>query len=207
MTTGPGGGNTATYPQSFLRVGTDDAHLEFTFGPPSFNRSSLNGSLIGGWSDINLGAKYELGYTSKAVWGVGAIVSFPTGSRAFTAGSPQYTGDFNWTYAFNSTWSLAGTVSANALSAYNAAGIAQSYFACIPSIVVSASLPNSSSLFAEYTYYSRAAPNAGAKSLIDAGYTRDLGSSVQVDVEYGDSPTRLNAQTQHYVGAGLSFLF
>jgi hypothetical protein len=206
VTTGPGGGNIATYPQSFLRVGTFDPHLEFTFAPPSFNRSSVGGSLVGGWSDINLGAKYELGYTSKAAWGVGAIVSFPTGGRAFTAGNAQYSGDLNWTYTLDPTWSLAGTVSANALSAYNAAGIAQSYFAWIPSIVLSASLPQSSSLFAEYTYYSRAAPNAGPKSLIDVGYTRDLGPNVQVDVEYGDSPTPLSAQTQHYVGAGLSFL-
>lgn len=74
-------------------------------------------------------------------------------------------------------------------------------------IVPSASLPQSSSLFAENTYYSRAAPNAGAKSLIDVGYTRDLGPNVQVDVEYGDSPTLLSAQSQHYVGAGLSLLY
>jgi hypothetical protein len=101
----------------------------------------------------------------------------------------QYSGDLNWTYTLDPTWSLAGTVSANALSAYDAAGIAQSYFAWIPSIVLSASLPQSSSLFAEYTYYSRVGPN------------------VQVDVEYGVSPTLLDAQTQHYVGAGLSFLY
>ena len=207
VTSGPGGGNTATYPQSFLRAGTFDPHLEFTFGPPLFNRSSVGGSVVGGWSDINLGAKYELGYTSKAVWGFGAIVSLPTGSRAFTAGNAQYTGDLNWTYALDKTWSLAGTVSANALSACNAAGIAQSYFFCVPSIVLTASLPQSSSFFVEYAYYSRAAPNAGAKSLIDAGYTRDIGANVQLDVEYGDSPTQLNAQTQRYVGAGLSFLY
>jgi opacity protein-like surface antigen len=207
VTTGPSGGNTASYPQSLLRVGTFDPRLEFTFAPPSFNRSSVGGSSIGGWSDINLGAKYELGYTSKAVWGVGASASLPTGSRAFTAGNAQYSGDVNWAYSMNTAWSLAGTVSANALSAYNAAGIAQSYFACIPSVVLTASLPRSSSIFVEYAYYSRSAPNAGAKSLIDAGYTRDIGSNVQLDVEYGDSPTQLNAQTQHYVGAGLSFLY
>ena len=207
VTTGPGGGNTASYPQSFLRVGTFDPHLEFTFAPPSFNRSSVGGSLTRGWNDISLGAKYELGYTAKAVWGIGASASLPTGSRAFTAGNAQFSGDVNWTYSVSTTWSFAGTVSANALSAYNAAGIAQSYFACIPSVVLTASLPQSSSIFVEYAYYSRAAPNSGAKSLIDAGYTRDLGANLQLDVEYGDSPTLLNAQTQHYVGAGLSLLY
>jgi hypothetical protein len=207
VTTGLGGGNTASYPQSFLRVGTFDPHLEFAFAPPSFNRSSVDGSLTGGWTDISLGAKYELGYTAKAVWGIGASVSLPTGSRAFTAGNAQYSGFVNWTYSVNTTWSLAGTISANALSAYNVTGFAQSYFAGIPSIVLTASLPQSASIFFEYAYYSRTAPGSGAKSLIDAGYTRDVGTNVQLDVEYGDSPTLLNAQTQHYVGAGLSLLF
>jgi hypothetical protein len=41
VTTGPGSGNVAAYPQSFLHIGTFDPHLEFTFGPPSFNRSSV----------------------------------------------------------------------------------------------------------------------------------------------------------------------
>jgi hypothetical protein len=207
VTTGPGGGNTATYPQAFLRVGSFDPHLEYTIGAPSFERSSIGAALASGWSDMNLGAKYELGYTAKAVWGVGAIVSLPTGNAPFTAGHPQYTGDFNWTYAFNSTWSLSGTVSANALSAPNASGVIQPYFAWLPSIALSAGLPQSSSFFVEYAYYSRTAPNLGAKSLIDGGYIRDFGPNLQFDVEYGDSPTRLNAQTQHYVGAGLSVLY
>ncbi len=207
MTTGPGGGNTAAYPQAFLRIGTFDPHLEFTVGAPSFERSSVGASLVDGWSDANVGAKYELGYTSKAVWGVGTVVSFPTGDNPFTAGRTQYSGDFNWTYTLNSTWSLAGTVSANALSAFTAPGRVASYFAWVPSVVVSAALPQNSSLFAEYAYYSRTAPNLGAKSLIDGGYIRDLGPNLQLDLEYGDSPTLLAGQTQHYVGAGLSVLY
>jgi hypothetical protein len=156
---------------------------------------------------MNLGAKYELGYSSKAVWGVGVIVSLPTGNAPFTAGHAQYTSDFNWTYAFNSTWSLSGTVSANALSAVNAGGEIQPYFAWVPSVALSASLPQNSSLYVEYAYYSRTAPNLGAKSLIDGGYIRDFGPNLQFDMEYGDSPTPLEAQTQHYVGAGLSVLY
>jgi hypothetical protein len=207
VTTGPGGGNTATYPQDFLRIGSFDPHLEYTIGAPSFERSSTGATLVSGWSDMNLGAKYELGYSSKAVWGVGVIVSLPTGNAPFTAGHAQYTSDFNWTYAFNSTWSLSGTVSANALSAVNAGGEVQPYFAWVPSVALSASLPQNSSLYVEYAYYSRTAPNLGAKSLIDGGYIRDFGPNLQFDMEYGDSPTPLEAQTQHYVGAGLSVLY
>jgi len=207
ITTGPGGGATTSYPQSFLRAGTANPHLEITFGLPSFDRSSVGGTPTAGWSDSSFGAKYELGYSSKAVWGVDAIVSLPTGARAFTAGNAQYSGDFNWTYTLDSTWSLAGTLGANELSSLSSGGVARSYFAWIPSIVLSASLPRSSSLFVEYAYYSQTATGASERSLIDGGFARDIGPNVQVDVEYGDLPTPVNAQTQHYVGAGAAIAF
>jgi hypothetical protein len=35
---------------------------------------------------------------------------------------------------------------------------------------------------------------------------RDLDLNLRLDVEYGDSPTLLAGQTQHYVGAGISAL-
>lgn len=207
VTAGPGGGTTTSYPQSFWRVGTSDPHLEYAFGLPSFNRASAGGAPVSGWSDFSFGAKYEMGYNAKAVWGVGAVVSIPTGARPFTAGNAEASGDFNWTYALDPVWSLAGTVSANELSAPVAGGTAQSYFAWIPSVVLSATLPHSSSVFVEYALYSRAAPGAGGRSLIDAGYIRDIGANVQLDAEYGDSPTHVLGQTQRYVGAGASVLF
>jgi hypothetical protein len=63
-----------------------------------------------------------------------------------------------------------------------------------------------SQISAEYAYFSSAGPNLGGKSLIDFVYQRDFGSHVQFDVEYGFSPTVINGQTSHYVGAGLSFM-
>ena len=39
----------------------------------------------------------------------------------------------------------------------------------------------------------------------DFGYQKDLSSKVQVDAEYGFSPTAIGGQTQHYIGAGISF--
>ncbi len=40
-TTGPGGGSSALYPQSLLRIGTADPHLDFEFGFPSAETSSV----------------------------------------------------------------------------------------------------------------------------------------------------------------------
>jgi hypothetical protein len=207
VTTGQGGGNTAAYPQSLIRVGTFDPHLDFELGPITENHSSVGGVASNGSSDLSLGAKYELGYSSNADWGINAVVTIPTGAKAFGAGNAQYTGNFNWAYTINSEFGLSGTLGFNAFSAYNSAGVPQSYFAFAPTLEASAALPGGpSQISAEYAYFSSAGPNLGGKSWFDFIYQRDFGQHVQFDVEYGFSPTLINGQKQHYIGAGLSFM-
>ena len=206
-TTGLGGGSNAIYPQSLVRIGTADPHLDLEFGLPSYETSSVGQPTVTGSSDVSLATKYELGYSSNADWGLYGAITYPTGSRAFTAGNAQFTGDFDWGYTINSEFSLSGTLSFNALSAANSAGVAQSYFAFIPSLELTAGLPGGpSQISAEYAYYSAAGPGFRSKSLIDFVYQRDFGSHLQFDAEYGFSPTLVNGQKQHYVGAGLSFM-
>ncbi|MBV8498849.1 MAG: hypothetical protein JO003_06320 [Candidatus Eremiobacteraeota bacterium] len=206
-TSGTGGGSNANYPQSLLRIGTADPHLDLEFGFPSYETSSVGQPTVTGSSDVSLATKYELGYSSSADWGVYGAITYPTGSKAFTAGNAQFTGDFNGSYTINSEFSLAGTLSFNALSGANAVGAAQSYFAFIPSLELSAALPGGpSQISAEYAYFSAAGPGLGSKSLIDFVYQRDFGNHVQFDAEYGFSPTVINGQKQHYIGAGLSFM-
>jgi hypothetical protein len=206
-TSGAGGGSDAYYPQSLLRIGTADPHLDFEFGFPSYETSSVGQPTTTGTSDVSLGTKYELGYNSNAFWGVYGAITYPTGSKAFTAGNAEFTGDLNGSYTISSEFSLAGTLSFNALSAANAAGSPQSYFCFIPSLELSAALPGGpSQILAEYAYFSAAGPGFGSKDLIDFVYQRDFVNHVQLDVEYGFSPTVLNGGKQHYVGAGLSFM-
>jgi hypothetical protein len=207
VTTGPGAGNTATYPQAYLRFGTADPHLELEVTPPDANRSSLGGTLATGASDVNLGAKYELGYSTRWLYGVNGLISFPTGSPAFTAGNAQFTGNFNWSYAVNTVLGFSGTLGFNDLSGLDPRGAAQSYFAFIPSLELTASLPGPSEIFGEYAYFSQAGVGLGSKYLFDFGYVHDIGTHVQLDAEYGFSPTVLDGQRQHYAGAGASFMF
>jgi hypothetical protein len=207
VTTGTAGGNTAAYPQSFLRIGSADPHLEFSFTAPSVTASSNGATFARGASDINFGAKYELGYGTKWLYGVNGVVSVPTGTRAFSAGDAQFTGNFNWSYAVSSVIGLAGTVGFNALSGFNSAGSAQSYFAFVPSLEATATLPGNSELFGEYAYFSQAGVGLGGKNLFDFGYVHDFGAHVQFDAEYGFLPTLINGQRQHYAGAGLSFMY
>lgn len=207
VTTGSEGGTTASYPQSYLRFGSANPHIEFDVTPPSESRSSVGGSLADGSTDTGLGMKYELGYSARWIYGINGAVTFPTGTKAFSAGNPQYTGNFNWSYTVNSVIGLAGTVGFNAFSGLSSSGLPQSYFAIVPSFLVTASLPGSpSELFAEYVYYSQAGVGLGDKHLFDFGYERDLGDRVQLDAEYGFSPTPLAGQRQRYVGAGASFM-
>lgn len=206
-TTGIGGGSTAVYPQSLLRIGTADPHLDFEFGFPSYGTTSVGGPAITGSTDVSLATKYELGYSANALWGVYGAITYPTGSTAFSAGNAQFTGDFDFGYTINSEFGLAGTLGFNALSGLNSGGAAQSYFAFIPSLEFTAALPGGpSQLAAEYAYFSATGPGLPGKSLIDFVYQRDFGSHVQFDVEYGFSPNVINGQSQHYVGAGLSFM-
>ncbi|MBV8198099.1 MAG: hypothetical protein JO263_08185 [Candidatus Eremiobacteraeota bacterium] len=207
VTTGIGGGSNANYPAALLRFGTANPHVDLEFGPPSYETTSVGTPLTTGTSDVNLGLKAELGYSANADWGANVMVAFPTGSRAFTAGNAQFTGNLNAGYTINPELSLAGTLSFNAFSAINAGGVAQSYFAFVPSLELSAALPGGpSQISAEYAYFSAAGPNLGSKNLIDFVYQRDFGSHLQLDVEYGFSPTSINGQKQHYVGAGLAFM-
>ncbi len=205
-TAGPGGGSSANYPQPLIRIGTANPHFDVELAPPSAETTSVGEPTVTGTSDVSVGAKYEAGYSSKALWGANGLITFPTGSPAFSAGDPQFTGSLNGAYTVNSVLGLAGSLSFNALSGLNASGAPQSYFAFIPSLELTATLPGPSEFFGEYAYFSQAGVGLGAKSLLDFGYIRDLGGHVQLDVEYGFSPTSLNGQTQHYVGAGLSFM-
>jgi hypothetical protein len=203
--TGPGGSNTINYPQSFVRVGIGP-HMELSFSPPSFNRTSTGGTILSGSSDMNFGAKWEFGYNEKASWGGNVLVSAPTGDPAFTAGATQYTGNLNWSYSLSPVWSASGTLGFNSLAALNAQGQYQNYSAFIPSIDFSALLPANSAAFAEYVYYSHAGPGLAGRSLIDFGYIYDAGAHVQLDIEYGFQPTVIDGQKQHYFGAGVSFM-
>jgi hypothetical protein len=205
IVTGPGGGTIANYPQSFLRVGLSQ-HMELAFTPPSYSRSSESGALVTGSTDMNFGAKWELGYTERAVWGANLQVSVPTGSPAFTAGGPQYTANLNWSYTLSSVFGAAGTIGFNGLSGTTTSGQLQRYSAVIPTALLTAALPGASQLFGEYVYFSRAGPGLGGKSLVDFGYQRDLGEHVQLDIEYGFQPTVISGQKQHYFGAGFSFM-
>jgi hypothetical protein len=206
VTTGNGGGNTATYPQAFVRIGTGDRDVEFDVAVPNANRSSLQGISTAGSSDLGIGAQMALGHTRSAAWGVALLVTIPSGSPNFTAGAAQYLAGFNWTYALTPAVGLFGSENVSAAAAPNAGGSPQSFFLFAPSTGASVTLSPQSQAYAEYTAYGHAGPGLGSKSLFDFGYQLQLGPHVVIDVDYGFAPPGPTGQKQHYAGAGLSFM-
>lgn len=205
VTTGSAGGITVNYPQAVVRIGIAK-HMDLSFTPPSYTRSSFGGTIASGSSDMNFGAKWELGYTNRALWGMNVGVTGVTGSPGFTAGGTQYTANFNWSYAVDSVFGVSGTLGFNSLVGTDTAGNYRSYGAFIPSVILTAGLPGPSQAFAEYAYFSHAGPGLGAKSVIDFGYQQAFGDHALFDVEYGFQPTVINGQKVHYIGAGLSLM-
>lgn len=204
--TGAGGGDIASYPSSFIRIGTVLPRIEIALTPPNVMRSSVGGSIIGGSSDGAIGVKYEAGYTSKALWGANVQISEPTGTPAFSAGGAQYTANANWGYALSPVVGLAGTFGFNTLSAFDASGNVRHYAAFIPSMEMTIALSSRSQAFAEYAYFSHAGLGLPGKSVLDAGYQRALSENGQIDIEYGFTPTPIAGQQGRYIGFGLSFM-
>lgn len=179
-TTVTGAGTSVVYPQPYLRIGSGEPHVEYDLQLPSSIDSAI-------------GFKDELGYSSRALWGFNAQMSFPTGRSALTAGRPQYTLNAIAGYTLSPAISLSGMAGFDAI-------------AFVPSIDCSVTLSPRDGAFVEYAYFSRAAIGLPAKSQFDGGLIHDLNPHVQLDVEYGLSPTLILGRRTRYTGAGISFM-
>lgn len=201
-----GSSTTAQYPQAFLRLGTGDPHLEFDVAAPSASTTNAGGTRTSGASDVAIGAKVELGYTSKALWGANALATLPTGSHAFTAGAAQYAFNLNWAYTLDQRFGLAGTVGYDRLSGFDSSGTIRHADAFAPSIELTGAVASNAQLFIEYAYASSAGIGLGSRSIVDAGYQRVLSPATQLDVEYGIASTPSGGSGQHYIGFGVAFM-
>jgi hypothetical protein len=197
-----GAGNTITYPQSLIRVGTEIRGLELDITPPQFVQARSGGVLTQGVSDVSAGLKYVLGYTAKFNYGVQTIFSAPTGTRAFSANGAQSTYAVNAGYTLSPVFSLATTLSAQSLTN----GV-QHFSSFVPSLVLSAALPNSSSVFGEVASFSNAiGPGTPTRTQYILGAYHDFGQRLQVDASVATSPTTATGK-YHYIGFGASYYF
>jgi hypothetical protein len=198
----PGAGNTVVYPQGSIRVGTALRNLEFGVIAPQYTRTSLGGAITTGLTDAGAALKYVIGYSPKVVYGVQASFTAPTGDKAFSAGATQSLYALQAAYTISPVFSLAAGVQDQIL----ATGGVQ-YGSFVPSLVLTASLPASTGVFAEVSQFTRAlGPGSTTRTQYIGGVYHDFGQRLQVDVEYGFSPTVATGK-YNYIGAGFGYYF
>jgi hypothetical protein len=202
-TTFPGNGNTVVYPQGLIRVGTVVPRLELQVLPPQYERTTtLGGPVVIGSSDAGAGLKYILGYTPKLNYGVQVNYTAQTGTNAFSAGATQSVYAFQMGYTLSPVFSL----TAGAQDQILASGGIQ-YGSFVPSLVLGVSLPNSIGLFAEVSQFTHAlGTGTPTRTQYIGGLYHEFGQRLQVDVEYGFSPT-VTTGKYRYVGAGFGYYF
>lgn len=200
-TSASGGGNTVVYPQTLIRVGTKIPALELDLAPPSAARTN-SGGVTTGTTDVGAGLKYVFGYTPKFNYGGQLFVTAPTGGNGFSAGGTQTTYALQAGYTLNSVFSVTGVTQVASLT--NGAARWTSF---IPSLVLSATLPNSTGLFAEVAQFSHATgPATPTRTQYIFGALHDVGQRLQLDASVGISPTVATGK-YHYVSFGASYYF
>jgi hypothetical protein len=200
-TSASGGGNTVVYPQTLIRVGTKVPALEFDLAPPSAVRTNLGG-VTTGTTDVGAGLKYVFGYTPKFNYGGQIFVSAPTGANGFSAGGTQTTYALQAGYTLSPVFSVTGVTQMASLT-----NGATRWTSFIPSLVVSATLPGSSGLFAEVAQFSHATgPATPTRTQYIFGALHDVGQRLQLDASIGISPTVATGK-YHYLSVGASYYF
>ena len=194
-----GSGTVVTAPQPLLRFGTDLKEFEFFIQPPSYQRASGSGATKEGVTDSAFGVKYVLGASPKMSYGVQTSFSVPTGTSGFSAGSFVQYYALNGSLALGPVFSLGGVA---ATSLTSSSGTTNASF--IPSLVLAASLPPAISVYGEIAQFSHAnGPATPTRTQFITGVSYDPVTKLQLDLEYGFSPTAATGKYQ-YVGFGVS---
>jgi len=199
-TSADGGGNAVQYPQMLVRVGTQLPGLEAFIAVPTVQKISGGGATLSGVTDIAAGLKYVLGATPKFSYGVQGQISAPTGTNAFSANGTDAIGALNLGYALGSVFSLSSALQIQSLYANGTR-----YTSFVPSLVLAAGLPQSTSLYGEIARFSNAiGASTPTRTQYILGVSHDIGQRLQLDLEGGYSPTTVTGKYR-YVGFGFSY--
>ena len=200
---GSGANSVVTYPQASLRVGLG-GNLEFDLNPESVARYSGTPRAVG-TTDSALGLKYELGYTSKMLYGVNVLYTLPTGSAPFSGFGDGLLANVNAAYTLSPALGLFATMGYNVQSA-GAPGLPARYHDFQPSLGASLVLPQSFNFFLEGFNQSSTGVGLGGRYGYDTGFQKDVGSRLQLDVNYYDYFAVQNGGHLHSIGVGASYL-
>ncbi len=204
-------GVATTIGQGFQRVGIAD-RVELDLIAPTFNRASSGGTLTTGYSDLGLGFKVELPQSGRFTYGIDGLFTAATGTGGFSMGGPSQTFNFDIAYAASPAIGVGSTLAfASAagtfMSPATTAGVTpisrlERYGYAMPSLVVTAQIPNAYQFYGELVGQSKIRPARGGRVLADFGLQKLLGQYLELDAEYGDSFTPVDGSRFHYIGIG-----
>ncbi|MDQ2907824.1 MAG: transporter [Candidatus Eremiobacteraeota bacterium] len=204
VSSGAGASALVTFPQTNMRVGLG-RNVEFDLNPPSLGYLSGAPRRVG-ITDGALGFKYEIGYSSRLLYGINALYTLPVGSPdVFSSNGDGILVNLNGALTLSPAIGLSATVGYNAQNGGTLAAPAR-YHDFQPSLGASVSLPQSISVFAEAFDQSATAPGLGGRFGYDTGFEKDVGSRLQLDFNYFDYFAVQNGQHQHSLGFGASYL-
>ncbi len=198
------GGKTGyNLPQAELRLGLP-AKTELAILFPNFTRQTIIPHA--GWGATTVGLKHELGYNAKWLGSIEGLLTLPSGSKAF--GSDSVGGAINGivNYTINSalTLTLMLGVSTQTLP-YALRG--QRYNSVNPDAVLSWQVTEKFETFGEVYGQSKTSPTSGAGFNADAGVLYLFTPNLVSDLEVGQRISGKLGLFNHYVGAGLAWLF
>jgi hypothetical protein len=200
---GNGAGRSVTYPQASLRVGVAP-NLEFDLDPGSVTRLSGPPEFTG-ISDTSLGIKYEFGYTSRLLFGANVLYTANTGDPAVSGNGDGVLANLNGALTLSPAVGLFATLGYNAQSAGSTAAPLR-YRGIDPSLGGSVSLPAALTFALEGFGQSSTGPGLGGRYGADAALERDVGSRLQLDVNYFQYFGAQSGTHLHAIGFGAAYL-
>ncbi len=204
-------GVVTTIGQGFQRVGVAD-RVELDLIAPTFNRASSGGALTTGYSDLGLGFKVELPQSGRFTYGIDGLLTAATGTGGFSMGGPSQTFNFDIAYAASPAIGIGSTLAfASAAGTFTSRATTvgvmptsriERYGYTMPSLVVTAQIPNAYQFYAELVGQSKIGPAQGGRIFTDFGLQKLLGQYLELDAEYGNSFTPVGGSRFHYIGVG-----
>ncbi|PZR58460.1 MAG: hypothetical protein DLM50_02965 [Candidatus Meridianibacter frigidus] len=193
-----------TYPQTFSRFGFRK-NLELDVLGPAFDQTSSGGTTTSGSSDSGVGIKYEFYHDDKNVAALDGLVTFPTGSGAYTAGGPGETINLDASHAITDHLGAGVTIGFASLAGTTLAGEQRRFWTVLPSAVLTYNWASRYQTYFEYYAQTRLRPDGGQRHAIDGGLQFLATPSLEIDFEAGHTQTDF-AQS-HYYGFGLGVKF
>ncbi len=203
-TGGGGGTTTALLPQANLRLGVAP-RLEIDLVPPSYERQSGSPPATG-TSDAFAGFKYQIGATSKMIYGVNVLSTLDTGSVDFSANGDGVLANVNAALSLSPAIGLFATFGYNAQSGGTRPN-PERYRGFDPALGATVAVPLGLTVFAEGFGASSTAPGGSGLYGFDTGLQKDIGPRVQLDVNLFEYPRLQTGAHQSSIGFGAAYLF